>query len=107
MLPLQAGHIKHPQINPCYILSDKQGNNFYKDTGSEERLHKLVPRLLPSQLIISLISQEYLTRQETAPLDLPPLALSPKCNWLHCKMNFNQIYTVEPPPQLQLIRLMI
>ena len=44
---------------------------FYKDITSEDRIYKLVPSLVPSELVISLTSRKYLSRTEMASLDSP------------------------------------
>ena len=63
---------------------------FYKDITSEDRPYKLVPSLLPDQLVISLTLQRYMPRQETRSLN-PPL-VGFKCSYIgpHYKINSSQ-----------------
>ena len=51
---------------------------FYTYTNSEDKQNKLLPSLLPNQLIISLTCQENTSRQEIAPLNLPLISIEPK-----------------------------
>ena len=48
-LPLQAGHIKLPQIHLHHTLSEEQ-DDISIDLNSEDSPYKLVPSLLPYQL---------------------------------------------------------
>ena len=55
----------------------KTGQYWYSDINSEDKPDKLGPSSLRNQLIISLKSQEPISRQEIPPLDPPPVGYEP------------------------------